>query len=1026
MLRILKLLERKTMGSIALAVFVLFLPLLSFGQNTVTGVVTDYQEDYGLPGATVSIKGTSQGTITDMNGGYTINASPTDTLIFSFVGYQTQVIPVGNRSQIDIALNIEMSELEEIVVIGYGSQQKKVATGSISKVDAKNLEGFKVADVTSALDGQVSGVIVSEASGQPGSGKNILIRGVSTNGDNSPLFIVDGMTVDNINNINPNDIESVDVLKDAASTAIYGSRAANGVVIVTTKKGSKGDGTITYEFFTSLSQPWKIPEMLNANEYIDITREKFENGGQLSSLDALGFPQVGDQTENTDWMEEIFDNASVVNHRLSAQMPNAFLSVEYWDQNGVIGGEKSNYKRYALRFNADKEINDYIKVGNNIYINRVENQNIGTNNAFGTVIADAFSYDPITPVRDENGEFGFAQSEWVQKEYINPLSRLFIQDNDGHSDQIQGNVFLEFEPLEGLVFHSDFGADLNWFNFRTFTPSYNFHSAFFNVNNSVVQGYGHSQTLQLENYVKYEKKFDDHNLNVVVGHTYLSRAFEQAGGSTLNIPEAAQFQDNFQYVDAGQDTSDLAYGIAAVDQRLISFFGRVLYNYQGKYLFSATLRRDGSTQFGPQSRFGFFPSASVGWVISDESFFPSGGAMSFLKIRTSWGRNGNDRITPLGYTARVVNAFSYALGQDQALNRGAALATLPNPNIKWEESDQIDIGIESKFFDDRLSTEISLYQKRTIDLLGREQVPGTFGVTDFPLSNLGEIRNRGIEAAVSFQQNFGELNLNTTLNYTTFRNEVIEVPGTATFLNGYNWPVRNTPISRMTEGEPVGHFVGYRTLGIFQSREDVFAHINSQGDPLQPDAAPGDLIFDDVNGDGQINSDDITDIGSPWPDHIFGLTIRADYKGFDFSAIFATQIGHDIYRTYERQDITFTNYQSFWLDRWTPENPSEEYPRLVSNDPNNNQRPSDFYVEDGSFLRLRNLQFGYNLPPGLLERAKLSSVRIYLSANNLFTLTNYTGFDPEIGTNGWILDTGIDKGYYPSNRTLGAGIIISM
>ena len=1017
--------KRAFLSILSALLIVLFLPNVAHSQSQISGKVTDASDNFGLPGATVRIKGSDTGTITDMDGNYSIQASNDDVLVISFVGYQTVEIPVGSRSVIDVALEVELSQLEEIVVIGYGTQRKKVATGSISKVEAKDLEGYKVANVQTALDGQVSGVIVNESSGQPGSGKNILIRGVSTNGDNSPLYIVDGLTVSGIDNINPNDIESIDVLKDAASTAIYGSRAANGVVIITTKKGSEGGGKISYEFFTSYSDPWKIPEMLNSQEYIDITREKFENGNQTSSLNALGFPERGDETANTDWMDIIFDQATVMNHRLSATLPNSFISLEYWDQNGVIGGEKSNYRRYAARFNGSKEISDYVKVGNNIYINRTENQNIGSNNAFGTVIADAFAYDPLTPVFDEDGEYGFAQSQWVQKEYINPLSRLFIQDNSGHADQIQGNVYLEISPIEELTLHSDFGADFTWSNFRSFTPDYNFHSAFFNVNNSVAQGYGFGQTLQFENYANYSKKFGDHDINVVVGTTYISSESENAGGSTLNIPDGAKFQDNFQYVNSGQDTSDLAYGGAGIDYRLISYYGRVIYNFKDRYLLSATIRRDGSSRFGANERFGVFPSVSLGWVISDESFFPTN-AISFMKLRTSWGVNGSDRIGDLGYSAQVVPTFSYALGADQALNRGAAPPTLPNPNLKWEESVQLDIGLEMKFFDDRLSAEIDYYQKTTKDLLGNEIVPGYLGVTDQPLSNLGEIKNTGIEAMVSYRQSIGALDFSATLNYTTFKNEVISVPGSSEFIQGWNWPVRNTPITRMTENKPVGHFVGYRTLGIFQTQEEVFSHINANGDPLQENAQPGDLIFDDVNGDGQINTEDITDIGSPWPDHIFGLNLRASYRGFDVSAIFSTQIGHDIYRTYERSDITFTNYQTFWLDRWTESNPSNEIPRLVSNDPNNNQRPSDFYVEDGSFLRMRNLQFGYNIPGTLVNKIKLSSARIYVSANNLFTVTNYRGFDPEIGTDGWILNTGIDKGYYPSNRTYGAGIIISM
>ena len=870
----------------------------------------------------------------------------------------------------------------------------------------------------------MSGRIVNSSSGQPGAGKSLLIRGVSTNGDNSPLYVVDGLQVNGIDNINPEDIESVDVLKDAASSAIYGARAANGVVIITTKKG--GDkGKITYEGFTSTSKPWKLPEMLSANDYISITREKFANGNQTAALNALGFPQVGQQTVSTNWMDVIFNDATLQSHRLTASAENLYLSLEYWDESGVVGGDKSNYKRYAARLNGTKDLNEYVTIGENLYINRVDNQTIGVNNAFGTVIADAFAYDPITDVYNPEKQYGFEQSDWVQKEYVNPLSRLFLANNSGHSDQIVGNIYAEIKPMEGLTFRSDFGMDYSWFKFRSFTPDYRYHNAFVNVDNDVAQGYGFFQTTQVENYATYTKQIDKHDFNIVLGTSYRQSISENAGGSTSNIPDEVKFDDNWQNVNAGQDSLDLSYGGVGVDYKLLSYYGRLIYSFDNKYLFTATLRRDGSSNFGEANRFGVFPSLSAGWVISDEDFFDVG-AISFMKLRASWGINGNDRIAPLAYASTIENVFTYPFGINQSLNTGASLATPPNPNIKWEESVQLDIGLEVRLWNDKLSAEIDYYKKNTTDLLMSQVIPGYIGATNNPISNLGEIQNTGIEVALNYRVSLGDLRLRTTLNYTTFDNTVINVAGDSGFLTGWSWPVRNTPITRMTEGFPVGHFVGYRTDGIFQSQEEVFSHLAANGDVLQPRAGAGDLRFVDMNGDGVINSDDITDIGSPWPDHIIGLSLGGDYKGFDFNIILSTQIGHDIFRAYERSDVTYTNYQTFWLDRWTSENTNTTYPRLVSNDPNNNQRPSDFYLEDGSFLRLRNLQIGYNLPERLVEKAKLQGLRVYLSANNLFTLTNYNGFDPEIGTSGWILDTGIDKGYYPSNKTIGFGLKVTM
>ena len=1013
-------------------VFVAACTLGVSAQQTVQGTVTD-QSGEPLIGVTIVVKesqgnGRAVGAVTSYDGSYRLELpAGADTLVFSYTGFLKETVAVSGRSTVDLVMQVNISQIEEVLVVGYGVQKKKVSTGAISSLSTDNLEGFKVQDVQSALEGQVTGLIVNESSGQPGAGKSLLIRGISTNGDNSPLYIVDGMQVNAIDNINPGDIESVDVLKDAASSAIYGARASNGVVIITTKKGSRdGSGTISYEGFYSVSNPWKLPQMLGAQDYIALTREKFINGNQSSSLETLGFPEAGASTNNTNWMDVIFEPAAVQNHRLTASNKNIYTSLEYWDQSGVVGGDKSNYKRYAARLNATKDITDFIAMGENLYINRVENQNIGVNDAFGTVIADAFAYDPLTGVYDAAKQYGFDQSNWVKKEYINPLSRLFIANNRGHADQILGNIYLDIKPFKGLTFRSDIGIDYSWYNYRSFTPDFHFHDAFTNVDNDIAQGYGFQEIRQFENYLNYNTTLGDlHNIDIVVGTSYRESGGEFAGGSSSSIPDAVKFNPNWQYVSSGQDTTDLSFGYAYVDYALISYYGRVQYDFANKYLFTATLRRDGSSNFGANNRWGVFPSFSAGWVLSKEPFF-NFEPVSFLKIRASWGLNGNDRIAPLSYAATIENVFTYTFGQNQSLLTGAALATPPNPNVKWEESEQLDLGLEAEFFEGRVAAEFDFYKKNTKDLLMNRVIPGYIGATNNPISNLGEIQNKGIEAALRYRFDRRDFSLTARLSYTHFTNEVIKVAGDAGYLPGWSWPVRNTPITRMTEGYPVGHFVGYVANGLFQTQDEVFSHLNADGDLLQPNAKPGDIRFVDINNDGVINSDDISNIGSPWPDHILGLSLSLDYKGFDVSAIFSAQLGHEIFRAYERSDITFTNYQDFWLDRWTPDNPGAAYPRLVSTDPNNNQRPSNFYVEDASFFRLRNLQIGYNLPRALITKAKVKGLRIYFSANNLFTLTPYKGFDPDIGTNGWILDTGIDKGFYPTNKTIGGGLKITM
>ncbi len=776
-------------------------------ERTVTGTVTSTEDGLGIIGANILIKGASAGAITDFDGKYELKVpGPEAVLIFSYTGMRTEEVTVGGQTVIDLVMAPAAELLEEVLVVGYGVQKKRVSTGAISKLSTKNLDGFNVQDVQSALEGQVTGLIVNESSGQPGAGKSILIRGVSTNGDNTPLFIVDGLQVNSIDNINPGDIESIDVLKDAASGAIYGARAANGVVIITTKKGAEGAGSITYEGFTSVSNPWKLPEMIGSQDYIALTREKFSNGNQTSSLNALGFPSAGEQTENTDWMDVIFEPATLQSHRINATSRNIYFSLEYWDQNGVIGAEKSNYKRYSARLNSTKDLNWLLDIGQNLYVNRVDNQNIGVNDAFGTVIADAFAYGPLTPEYDGKKQYGFAQSNWVKKEYINPLSRLFLSNNQGHADQVLGNVYLDVKPFEGFKFRSYFGLDYSWYNYRSFTPDYAFHDAFVNPTNDVAQGYGFSQSFQFENYINYNRDFGPHSVDVVLGTSYRESAFENAGGSSSSIPDAVKFNENWQFLDAGEDTTDLAFGSASVDYALISYYGRLIYDFKDRYLFTATLRRDGSSNFGANNRWGVFPSFSVGWVISDESFFNLS-AIDFMKVRASWGKNGNDRISPLSYAATIENVFTYPFGQNQSLLTGAALATPPNPNIKWEESVQLDVGIEVRLFYGRFTLEADYYRKNTKDLLMNQIIPGYIGATNNPVSNLGEIQNEGIEAGLGYRLSLGGLKLNANLNYTTFSNDVINVAGDAGFLQGYSWPVRNTPITRMTEGFPVGHIV---------------------------------------------------------------------------------------------------------------------------------------------------------------------------------------------------------------------------
>jgi len=999
----------------------------AFAQQVVRGTVKD-ENNQSLPGVNILLKGTTHGTVTGADGTYLIDKLEINSVLsFSFIGYISQDVPVDGKSVLDIQLVPDIQTLQEIIVTGYGVQKKSVATASVSKVESKDLQGFGVARVDQALNGQVAGVTFKTASGQPGSAQNIFIRGIGTNGDNSPLVIVDGLVANDgiLSSLNPSDIESIQVLKDAASTAIYGSRGANGIIIVSTKKAKSGEARLTYNGSYGIQQAWRVPEMMDASQYVTAVREKYLAG---KSTLPPGFPDESNLPNNTSWMKEIFEPGSSQTHQLSVAKGNEtsqlFTSLSYFDQKGIISPEKSNAKRITARLNSESRINKVLSFGENIFLVHATNQRIPENNAFGTPIADALVYDPITPMYDDNAQYGFAQSPYVQKEYINPLSRIFISESKTAQDGVTGNVFLKFDLTKNLTFKSDGGIDYNYYNGNGFTPSYQLTPAFINELNDIYEYSSKVLTWQWENYATYTQTFGKHSGDVTAGTTLRRTQSKAFGASSSGIPEEVQFDPNFQYIDNTPDTLRRSTSNGSEIASLRSVFARLNYNYDEKYLLTLTVRRDGSSKFGENNRYGLFPSVSVGWVASRESFWPKT-AVNFFKLRTSYGVNGSDRIGDLRYAAIIARTGDYQFGKpgNQTVYQGFSTPYLDNPNVKWEQSKQLDIGMEFGIFDDQLTIELDYYTKATSGLLMASTTAIYVG-NNPPIANVGEVVNKGFELDAKYRKTFGELKMQLGLTASTLNNKVTQVNSDG-YIDGYTWPVRNTVITRMEVGQPIGFFRGYKTAGIFSSQEDVFSYINSNGDPIQPRAVPGDLKFVDVNGDGLIDSKDITNIGKPWADFQWGLSIGLSFRQFDMRALFASSIGNDIFRSYERQDIINTNYQSFWLDRWSDANTGGQYPRFTTNDVNNNSRASDFYVEDGSYLRLKNLQIGYQLPMSILNKMGMQSLRTYVSFDNLLTLTGYKGFDPEIGTSGWILDTGIDKGFYPQLRSIGFGLNVT-
>ena len=1019
------------MNKFLLYIIIAMLPVAAIQaqESRVTGSVTSVEG--ALPGVNVLIKGTSNGTVTDFDGNYVISTTGDATLVFSFIGYKAQEVVVGNQTKIDVYLEEDIASLEEIVVIGYGEQKKSVATTAISKVGGEDLGNLTLPNIGKGMQGLVSGVSVSGASGQPGSRPTIMIRGIGTNGDNQPLIVVDGLQMpDNfdIGTIPAADVSSVEILKDAASTAIYGTRGANGVIYVTTKSGKTRGMEMSYSGTHSVQQAWRIPEMLNAEQYVELINEKYEGNPPV------GFPAVGDPLPaNTNWMEEVFEPANLQTHTLSisrnSENGQLYSSFSLWDQEGIIAPDKSNYQQITARLNSSTNVNEYISIGQKFTFVNKESQTIPENNEFGTPLGDALAYDPITPVYVDTAQFGFGQSPFVQKEYVNPLSRIFIGNNKSTDKEFYGNAYLELSPLSYVKFRTDIGAQYWQSVTDSYSPAYQLTPAFFQTSSNVAHTYRSNFQWQWENYISANKQIDKHSAEVVLGTTAIKSRYKEYGASGMDLPIEAIDNVELRYVNATPDSSRRSYGIEGAYKVNSSYFGRILYNYDEKYMLTASVRRDGSTNFGSENRFAIFPAFSVGWVVSNENFFPTS-ILDFTKLRVSYGSNGNDRISPFSYTGTIATNRAYPFGGQstgQTIYYGASPTSIANPEVRWEESKQLDVGLELRALQSRLALEVDYYNKTTDGLLIVDQSIPILAGNNASFANVGEVKNTGIEFKIDYNDNIGDIDVGVSLNGTTLKNEVTRVDGQAGIQNGYTWPVRNAPISRMEVGEPIYYFRGYTTDGIFQNQSEVFSHISSTGQPLQPDAQPGDLRIVDTNGDGEINQEDWGNIGDPWADFVLGLNIQLAYKGVDFQAVFSASFGNQIYRTFERQDVPLNNYTTEWLDRWSETNTGGQYPRVTTDaGSNTNYAPSDFYVEDGDYMRMRSLQIGYTFPQDWVEKVFLQKARIYFTANNLFTITGYSGFDPEIGVQNYnVSAAGMDRGFYPQIKSYGGGLQIT-
>ncbi len=1028
--------KRKT--TLLFSLLLLLIPMLGYSQSQrVSGRVTDAAGNT-LPGVSIMLKGTRTGVSTDANGAYAITvAGQNAVLVFTYIGFTTQEQPVQGRSTINVVLRDDKVALQEVVVIGYGTQLRKAVSSAISSVKAEQITQTPVQRVEQSLQGRVAGVQVTNISGQPGDAPTVRIRGIGTNGNASPIYIVDGFQVGGIDYINPADIESMDVLKDAASAAIYGARGANGVVIITTKGGKKdGKMQVGYEGYTGFQNPWRTMNLLDAREYVTMMNEGAANAGRT-----IPFPDVSKYPKGhgTDWQKALFEgNAPITNHQLNVSGGtdrNSFnATFSLFDQKGIVGGDKSRFKRYTFRVNSDNKVKDFLKIGTGLAYSQIQRSAIDPNQEFGGLLNNAINIDPLTPVyetdsvkaaayqpysvRNSDGVL-YAISPYIAQEVVNPLARLEVMHGRTRVDKLVGNTYADLKLMKGLSFRSSFGIDLAFVSDDNYSPVFYLNSAQKRDKSQVSKGTARYYTWQTDNVLTYSTSINQHSFDAVLGTTARKDNSENVYGANtgLVVNDPAMAYLNLA-VDAGSAVATGGAGKSA----LFSLFGRVNYNYASKYLFSASLRRDGSSRFGKNNPFGYFPAVSAGWVFSDEDFMADSKVLNFGKLRASWGQNGNDDIGlyPWASLISVGRGYTFYTGSGKGYKSGASPAYVSNPDIKWEASEQTDIGLDLAFLNNRLSFTADYYIKTTKGWLLTVPIPLSVGVPA-GAANGGSVRNSGLELALNFQQNFNDFKVSAGINGSFNKNEVTEIKNEQKRLAGATISTYGE-VEQSTVGQPFSYFYGYKTDGIFQNTAEVNAYVNADGKKLQPDAQPGDVRFADTNGDGVIDPDDRTRIGNPTPKVTAGFNFSFAYKNVDLSGFMSGAFGNQIFNGTRRHDLSTSNMQSTYLNRWSGEGSTNEHPRFTWNDVNGNYtRISDIYLEDGDFVRMKTLQIGYNFAKPLLSKVSLQKLRIYVSADNLFTLTKYSGFDPEIGARS-SLDIGIDRGIYPQARTYRIGL----
>ena len=1043
--------------------FFTLLTMLSFvfvlyGQDrTITGTVTDVDSGEPLPGVSIVLQGTSTGVITDLDGNYSINSSDGQVLVFSFVGYLNEEITISGQDKIDVALVTDIQSLDEVVVIGYGTQKKSLVTGAISQVGSEEIESQTVTRVEQALQGRAAGVYVATNSGEPGGGLSVKIRGNSSDGANDPIYIVDGVRTGGLDYLNPSDIESVEILKDAASAAIYGAEGGNGVVLITTKKGEKGQGVVNYKFSYGIQKAVNLPSIMNASQY----QEYFVEASEMEGSNPARFENL-DVTNGTDWLDEIFVDAPMREHQLSfsggGEKTTYYMSLSSLDQDGIVGGSKNNLNRYTFRSNVESQVKDWLSVGINASYSHTKKLPLPTTDQYGGIVTTAFRYDPTTPltwktedeipavylnandyralVKHPGDGTPYAFSDFTVGEMWNPAAKIAYQNSTDITDKILADFHLNFHPVDWLKFTSRFFVDY------AYGYNHNFlGKTMFGIGDKIThdtatkasETYNKWFKYGTENYLTFDKTFGQHQVTAMVGMSYedYQKTWMSATGYNIRYGNI-----DYGYPNLGQDDErNEISGYAGDEYQEIdlraSYFGRVSYNYAEKYLLQGSVRRDGLSKFGPDEKWAVFPAFSLGWNIHKESFFGAAAEnISNLKLRYSWGKNGAAQVLgPFPYVT-TLNVVDYPDGTlNGALQTGQVPGAAGNNALRWEENIQTNIGVDLGMFRNALTVSLEYFNRKTSDQLAdKSDLPIYLGFTAAGKVNDGEVTNKGWEFSASYKGNISDLNYTVFGNASYLKNEVTKFGVEGGKEGGGIGQLGN--VSKYEVGQPVWYFNGYQAIGVFQNEDDVTGYINdSTGTAIQPRAIPGDVKYADLNGNGTIDAGDREFLGKPLPDWYYGFGFNLEYKGFDLQAFFQGTVGSQVFWAPFRNDNLLTNRSSVWYEeRWTGEGTSNKYPRATSSSDYGNYRVSSLNVHDADYLRLKTLSIGYTLPNSITSKAQISKLKIFYTGTNLLTFTKYPGTDPEVGNarDSWeAAYLGVDNGNYPSTQVHTVGVQVS-